>query len=86
MSLLKKRTLQYSDAYNKKERRYYIIKDNDNSRTRISKISNYSSIDVVVQDRKLTKALVIDNYFDNDYMKKLKKESIKYPVSKELEK
>ena len=86
MSFLKKRTLQYSDAYNKKERPYYIIKDNDNSRTRISKISNYGSIDTVVQDRKLTKALVIDNYFDNEYMKKLKKESIKYPVSKELEK
>lgn len=82
---MKKRRLQYSDSYNKKERPYYVIKDNENSRTRISKITSYNSIDEVIQDRKLTKALVIDNYFDTEYMKKLKKESIKYPVSKELE-
>lgn len=82
---MKKRRMKFSDVYNKKDRPYYITKDNDNSRVRISKIASYRSIEEIVQDKKLTKALVVDNYFDTEYMKKIKKEAIKYPVSKELE-
>ena len=84
-SNLKKRKLKYGDKYNKTERPYYIIKDNENSKIRISKISNFLSIEEIVQDKLLTKALVIDNFFDTKYMKKIKKEAVKYPVSKELE-
>ena len=82
---MKKRRIILSELYNKKDRPYYILKDNDNSRMRISKIANFRSIEEIIQDKKLTKALVIDNYFDTEYMKKIKKEAIKYPVSKELE-
>ena len=82
---MKKRKLKYGDKYNKVERPYYIIKDNDNSRIRISKINIFSSIEEIVHDKMLTKALVVDNFFDTNYMKKIKKEAIKYPVDKELE-
>ena len=64
---------------------YYIIKDNDNSRIRILKINNFSSIEEIVHDKMLTKALVVDNFFDTNYMKKIKREAVKYPVAKELE-
>ncbi len=83
---MKKRRIKYSDVFEKNERPYYIKKDNENSRVRISKITSFRSVEEIVQDKKITKALVIDNYFDTDYMKKIKKESIKYPVSNELEK
>ena len=82
---MKKRKLKYGDKYNKGDRPYYIIKDNDNSRFRISKINNFSSIEEIVHDKMLTKALVIDNFFDTNYMKKIRKDAIKYPVAKELE-
>ena len=85
MILLKKRKLKYGDKYNKVERPYYIIKDNDNSRIRILKINNFSSIEEIVHDKMLTKALVVDNFFDTNYMKKIKREAVKYPVAKELE-
>lgn len=82
---MKKRKLKYGDNYNKVERPYYIIKDNDNSRIRILKINNFSSIEEIVHDKMLTKALVVDNFFDTNYMKKIKREAVKYPVAKELE-
>lgn len=82
---MKKRKLKYGNKYNKVERPYYIIKDNDNSRIRISKINNFLSIEEIVHDKMLTKALVVDNFFDTNYMKKIKKDAIKYPVAKELE-
>ncbi|MBQ4570668.1 MAG: hypothetical protein IJB21_03135 [Bacilli bacterium] len=82
---MKKRKLKYGDKYNKVERPYYIIKDNDNSRIRILKINNFSSIEEIVHDKMLTKALVVDNFFDTNYMKKIKREAVKYPVAKELE-
>ncbi len=82
---MKKKKIRYSETYPKSERPYYITKDNDNSRLRIIKISNFNSITEIIQDKKITKALVIDNYFDTDYMKKVKREAIPYPVSKELE-
>ena len=82
---MKKRRIKISDKYNKNERPYYIINDNENSRVRISKVINFKSIEEIIFDKKLTKALVVDNYFDTNYMKKIKKEAIKYPVSKELE-
>ena len=52
---------------------------------RISKITNFNSVEEIVHDKKITKALIIDNYFDTDYVRKIKKEAIKYPISKELE-
>ena len=82
---MKKRRIKISDKYNKNERPYYIINDNENSRVRISKVINFKSIEEIIFDKKLTKALVVDNYFDTNYMKKIKKEAIEYPVSKELE-
>ena len=82
---MKKKKIRHSETYPKSERPYYITKDNDNSRLRIIKISNFNSITEIIQDKKITKALVIDNYFDTDYMKKVKREAIPYPVSKELE-
>lgn len=82
---MKKRKMKYGDKYNKNERPYYIIKDNDSSRIRISKINSFASIEEIVHDKMLTKALVIDNFFDTSYMKKIKKDAINYPVSKELE-
>lgn len=82
---MKKRKMKYGDKYNKNERPYYIVKDNDNSRIRISKINVFSSVEEIVHDKMLTKALVIDNFFDTPYMKKIKKDAITYPVSKELE-
>ena len=82
---MKKRKLQFAAFLNKNDRPYYVIKDNDNSRMRVQKIKYFKSIEEIVQDKKITKALVIDNYFETEYMKKVKKEVIKYPVSKELE-
>lgn len=82
---MKKKKIQFSDAFNRTERPYYILKDNENSRTRIRKITNFESVNKIVQDKQLTNALIVDNYFDTNYMKKIKKEAIKYPVSKELE-
>jgi predicted TIM-barrel enzyme len=53
---------------------------------RINCISNFTSINDIMQDRELTKALVVDNFFDTSYIKKIKKEAVSYPVFKELEK
>lgn len=81
-----KRKLTYSLVYSKNQRPYYVNDDNANSRMRINCISNFQSINEIMQDRDLTKALVVDNFFDTSYIKKIKKEAVSYPVSKELEK
>ena len=81
-----KRKITYSLAYPKGQRSYFVNDDNANSRMRVSCISNFKSINDIMQDRELTKALVVDNFFDTSYIKKIKKEAVSYPVSKELEK
>ena len=48
------------------------IKEKDSHSIRILKNNE------IVQDKKLTRALISDNYFDNDYMRKIKKEVISY--------
>lgn len=75
---MKKRKLKYESNFPRQQRPYYVLNDNSTSRSRINRISNYNSINEIVQDRKLTRALISDNYFDNDYMKKIKKEVISY--------
>ena len=85
MILLKRRKIKFSDKYTKGDRPFYLIKDNESSKMRISKITNFNSVEENVHDKKITKALIIDNYFDTDYVRKIKKEAIKYPISKELE-
>ncbi len=63
-----------------KNRPYYIIEDNENSDYKINKIADnnyFESINNVMADQCLTKALIIDNYFDTEYLAKIKKDSIK---------
>ena len=84
---MKKRRIKFSEIYNGKDRPYYIMKDNDNSRIRISKVSNYKSIEEILQDKKLTKALVtsmaINEVHVIDHIIVAGDDS--YSVSKELE-
>lgn len=75
---MKKRKLKYESNFPRQQRPYYVLNDNSTSRSRINRISNYNSINEIVQDKKLTRALISDNFFDNDYMKKIKKEVISY--------
>lgn len=75
---MKKRKLKYESNFPHQQRPYYVLNDNSSSRSRINRISNYNSINEIVQDKKLTRALISDNYFDNDYMRKVKKEVISY--------
>ncbi|MBR2138562.1 MAG: hypothetical protein IJ966_04595 [Bacilli bacterium] len=80
---MKKRKLIYENNYPHQERPYYVLNDNSSSRMRINRISNFDSLNEVVQDKRLTKALIVDNYFDNEYMKKIKKEVLSYPTNNE---
>lgn len=80
---MKKRKLIYENNYPRQERPYYVLNDNSSSRIRINRISNFDSVNEVVQDKRLTKALIVDNYFDNEYMKKIKKEVLSYPTNNE---
>lgn len=70
------------------ERPYYINNDNEKSGLKIERPNNYAyykGISELVQDKNITKALVIENYFDTDSLSKIKKESIQYPINDKLE-
>ena len=83
---MKKKKIVYSTSYDKNQRPYYICTDNVNSRMRISQITSFKSINEIMQDKELTKALITEDFFETNYMKKIKKEAISYPTNKELEK
>ena len=78
--------LKYQNI-DKKDRPYFLINDNNKNELKIDKVNNYAyyeSISNQIQNQKMTKALVIDNYFDTKYLSKIKKESIQYPANKSL--
>jgi hypothetical protein len=64
------------DTY-KTERPYYIIADNVNSQMKITKLNNFESIKNLNSSKEVKTAIIKNNYFDNAYVTKIKKDAIK---------
>lgn len=72
--------LEINKNASRNERPYFVNNDNNMSDYKIEQptfYTYYENLTNVLGDQKLTKALVVDNYFDTDYLLKIKKEAIK---------
>lgn len=83
---MKYQLLRYQNK-SKKNRPYFLIDDNNKNEIKIDKANSYTyyeSIANQIQNRNMTKALVLENYFDTKYLSKIKKETIKFPTNENL--
>lgn len=84
---MKIKRIKVDKRIDKVERPYYVHDDNKKSDFKIEKLEPYSGYNTyaeITTDKNITKALVIENYFDTEYLSKIKKEAIQYPVNEKL--
>lgn len=61
------------------DRPFYIIEDNAKSSFRIDRKQSFNFVSEIQNNDDIKKIQCRDNYFDNEYLSKIKREAIPYP-------